>query len=142
MGISLNDGTKNKVTKLSPDKYEGQSKTKTGPLTKKEKEKNKKKQKNVKGQGSNVEGVLRKGKKQSEYSVTPYGAEKDMYRTTVKNPKPPSSKGGSIYGSASGKLEKVKVPKKKKKDVSDFAVKKNMGGAIMKNRGGSFKGVR
>ena len=140
MGISLTSDSKGyKAPKLAPDKYEGQSKTKKGPLTKKEKEKNKKKQKNVKGQGSNVEGVLRTGKKQSEYSVTPYGAEKSMFRTTVKNPKPPSSKGGSIYGSAAGKLEKVKVPKKKK-DVSDFAVKKNMGG-VMKARGGSFKGT-
>jgi len=70
MGISQTDSQIKKYNDSIRKKYEGQSKTKKGPLTKKEKEKNKKQQKNVKGQGSNVEGILRTGEKQSEYSAT------------------------------------------------------------------------
>jgi len=116
-------------------------KEKTGPLTKKEKERNKKKQEREVGggQGSSVEGNLRIGRRKQQRSRMPDSAKDSIYKSK-DNPVTPSPKNtGFMYGV--GQVVDVS-PKTKKKQLALKKATKSMNmGGVMKNRGGTFKGI-
>jgi hypothetical protein len=115
----------------------------TGPLTKKEKERNKKKQQREvgQGQGSNIEGNLRTGRaKQQRSRLLP--SQKDAIYKSVDNPVTPKPKTKAMYGQGQVKDVSTKLKEKKKKQLALKKATKNMNmGGVMKNRGGTFKGI-
>ena len=115
----------------------------TGPLTKKEKERNKKKQEREvgRGQGSNFEGNLRTGRAQQQRSYLPFDAKDAIYKS-VDNPVTPKPKTKAMYGQGQVKDVSTKLKEKKKKQLALKKATKNMNmGGVMKNRGGTFKGI-